>query len=39
MPAMPTIFEMTDSGDAQGVRDALSSDPGAAAEHLSLIHI
>jgi ankyrin repeat protein len=30
---MPTIFEMIDSGDAQGVRDALSSDPGAAAEH------
>ena len=33
MPAVPTIFELIDSGDAQGVRDALSSDPGAAAQH------
>src|SRR5712671_2309398 len=33
MPAVPTIFELIDSGDAQGVRDALSSNPNAAAQH------
>jgi uncharacterized protein len=33
MPAVPTIFELIDSGDAQGVRDALLSDPSAAAQH------
>ena len=33
MPAVLTIFELIDSGDTQGVRDALSSDPGAAAQH------
>jgi ankyrin repeat protein len=32
MPAVPTIFELIDSGDAQAVRDALSSDPGAVAQ-------
>jgi uncharacterized protein len=33
MPAVPTIFELIDSGDAEGVRQILASDPGAAAEH------
>jgi ankyrin repeat protein len=33
MPAVPTVFELIDSGDAQGVRDALLSDPGVAAQH------
>jgi ankyrin repeat protein len=31
---MPTIFELIDSGDAQGVSNLLSTDPGAAAEHV-----
>jgi uncharacterized protein len=30
---MPSIFDLIDSGDAQVVRDALSSDPGMAAQH------
>lgn len=29
---MRTIFELIDAGDAQGVRDLLAEDPGAAAE-------
>jgi len=33
MPAVSTIFELIDGGDAQGIREVLSSDPGAAAEH------
>ena len=30
---MSTIFELIDAGDAQGVRDLLARDPGAAAGH------
>jgi ankyrin repeat protein len=33
MPSVSTIFELIDTGDAQGVRDLLASDPGAAAGH------
>jgi ankyrin repeat protein len=33
MPAVPTIFELIDSGDAQGVRDLLSTNPAVAVEH------
>ena len=33
MPAVPTIFELIDAGDAQAVRDVLASNPAAAADH------
>jgi uncharacterized protein len=33
MPSVSTIFELIDTGDAQGVRDLLASNPGAAAGH------
>ena len=31
MPGVPTIFELIDTNDADGVRAALATDPGAAA--------
>jgi ankyrin repeat protein len=33
MPSVSTIFELIDTGDAQGVRDLLAFDPAAAAGH------
>jgi ankyrin repeat protein len=33
MPGVPTIFELIDANDADGVRAALANDPGAGAAH------